>query len=119
MDFGQARPRVFQAAFEAQLSDGLGVAGALAEIFHVLNVARPQRGVARLFRAEALGVPAAREHRVAGEERADVRMTDVFAVEVAFGHDVQQGFQRRAGGVDAAVVEIIFRHALVRRHKSR
>ena len=88
----------------------------MLELFQRRDVALPQRHVALLLDAQALLVPIACEHGFAVEKLAEARIVEPHAFIVAMRHDVQQRLQRRAGGFDAAVLEIVQRHAPLRFH---
>jgi len=76
----------------------------------------PQRRVALLFYAKAFLVPVAREHRLALKELPEPCVVEPHSFIGSLRHDMQQRFERRARGGNAAVLKIIQRHAALGFH---
>src|SRR3954462_1307231 len=82
--------------------------------FECLAVSNPERNVSCLLRDQALVVPGALQHGLAGEQRAQARMFDSQALVVPVRHNVQKSLQRWASAFDAAIVEVALGNARMR-----
>ena len=71
-----------------------------------MDLTSRQGDVAGLLDLQALAVPVRGEQGLAVEQAADLGVVDGAALVVALGHDVEQGLERRAGVLDAAVLEV-------------
>jgi hypothetical protein len=85
---------------------------ALQEFYHRhedagrINVRELHDAVALLLDLQSFAVPVRRQQRVAREETADGWIVNAAALVVTLGHDVEQGLERRAGVLDAAVLQV-------------
>ena len=82
---------------------------AIQELQQILAVTMPQVNIHVLLRGQSGRIPIARQQILAGEQRADVRVVQVFAFVLIVQHDVQQRIQRRARQFHALVVKIQLR----------
>ena len=77
-------------------------------------MALPQRDVALLLAAKPLPIPTLSSTASRSKSPRNSRIVQAHAFIFALGHDVQKRFQRRTRGFDAAVLEIVQRHAPLR-----
>ena len=100
---------ILQSGGDAQTLSFFGVGVAAKETLEIVHMAPPEFAVDGLLCLEPGGIPIAGQQVFAGEQVADIRVVESFAVPGFVGHDFEQGPQRRTGAVDAAVVEIELR----------
>ena len=99
---------------ETQALGFFGVVGLGDERLQTANMAIPQPDIGPLPGFEAFSVPIAGEHAFAGEERADFRMVETFALKIVLQHDMEQRTQRRAGKLDAPIAKVELGDPLLR-----